>query len=198
MFGYVWNKLYRRQFLREQDIWMDDIRTMNMEDFMFNMKVWSRNPVFYCMDCPICYYITAHASTTRRPDPQVHTKSVNMIRTLVGYLDGEGVLEENLDMVVPVIMRSFCWSMIKNIPYEGMSMRRLEERAGTFAYAPEVEKALGAVDASKHLKSLVSAPQRWFYRFCMCALKRKMIKSISRIFYICYPLMKRYASAVLK
>ena len=77
-------------------------------------------------------------------------------------------------------------------------MRRLEERAGTFAYVPEIEKALGAVDASKHLNSIVSAPQRWFYRFCMCALKRKMIKSISRIFYICYPLMKRYASAVLK
>ena len=198
MFGYVWNKLYRRQFLREHDIWMDDIRSMNMEDFLFNMKVWSHYPVFYCMDCPVCYYVTDHASTTRKSDPQIHTKSVNMICSLVGYLEGEGVLEENLDMVVPLIMRSFCWSMIKNIPFEGKSLRRLEERAGTFAYAAETEKALGTAKASEQLKTLPSALQRWFYLFCMCALKRKLIKIISQFFYICYPLMKRYVSAVLK
>ena len=88
--------------------------------------------------------------------------------------------------------------MIKNIPFEGKSLRRLEERAGTFAYAAETEKALGTAKASEQLKTLPSALQRWFYLFCMCALKRKLIKIISLFFYICYPLMKRYVSAVLK
>lgn len=198
MFGYVWNKLYRREFLLDHDIWMDDIRAMNMEDFLFNMKVWSHDPEFYCTDCPVCYYVTDHVSTTRKSDPEVHIKSVNMIRSLVGFLDREDLLGENMDMVVPLIMRSFCWSMIKNIPYEGKSLESLQERAWTFAGAAEVEKALGYPGAGEHLKSLPSVLQRWFYLFCMCALKRKMIKSISLFFYVCYPVMKRYASAVLK
>ena len=198
MFGYVWNKLYRREFLLEHDIWMDDIRSMNMEDFLFNMKVWSHHPVFYCTDCPVCYYVTDHASSTRKSDPRVHQKSVRMIQTLVSYLDSENVLEENLDMVIPLIMRSFCWSMIKNVPYEGKSLKKLRERAVTFAHAAEVQKALGYPGAAAHLKPLPSVLQRWFYLFCMYALKRRVVNGISQFFYVCYPVMKRYAAAVLK
>lgn len=198
MFGYVWNKLYLREFLQERDIWMDDIRTMIMEDFLFNMKVWCHNPVFYCADYPICHYVTDYESTTRKPDPQIHVKSVAMIHTLIEYLDSKGVLEENMDMVVPLIMRSFCWSLIKNIPYEGKSWKDLQKRAGVFISDREIDKALRYPGAAGHLKALPSVLQRCFYRFCLLALKRKMRDSISLFFYICYPVMERYASTVLK
>lgn len=197
-FGYVWNKLYRRAFLEEHQLYMDDIRTMNMEDFLFNLKVWSKKPRFYCVDYPVYYYVTDNVSTTRRTDPYIHRKNVAMIRELIQYLNKNGVLEDNLDMVVPLVLRSFCWALIKNVPYEGCSIERLKERARIFVEDTDIKAALAAPGAVRHLCPLPSIPQRIFYAFLLYAIKKRHVNIICFVFYICYPLMKRYAAAALK
>lgn len=197
-FGYVWNKLYRRKFLTDNHLAMDDIRKVNMEDFLFNLKVWSRGPVFYCMDCPVCYYVTEHPSTTRKPDSDVHTKSAAMIRELILYLEENGVLEENLDMVIPLTARTFCWSLIKNIPYEGKSLAALRRRACTFSEEEKISETLKNCRASMYLRELPSLPQRLFYTLCLRAVRRGKVEWVCMLFYLFYPVMKRYAASVLK
>ena len=197
-FGYVWNKLYRRSFLADNQLYMDDIRKMNMEDFLFNLKVWSKNPVFYCVDYPVYYYVTDNVSTTRKPDPDVHIKSVAMIKELVQYLEKEGTLEENMDMVIPLITRTFCWSLIKNIPYEGRSLEKLRYRACAFAEDQEVSAMAAFPNAVKYLKTLPSLPQRWLYALCLRALRKGKVGGVCLLFHFFYPAMKKYAASVLK
>lgn len=197
-FGYLWNKLYRRAFLQENELYLNDIRKMNMEDYLFNLKVWSRSPRFYCVDYPVYYYVTDNVSTTRRAEPDIHIKNVAMIRELIQYLKKIDVLEDNLDMVVPLIMRSFCWSLIKNIPYEGRDMKRLQEKAKAFTEEPEIREVIQMTGAARQLRSLPSVPQRFFYSFCMWAMRGRMEYMLCLLFYVFYPLMKGYVAAVLK
>lgn len=197
-FGYVWNKLYRRKFLTGHQLYMDDIRKLNMEDFLFNLKVWSKAPSFYCMDTPVYYYVADNASTTRRPDPDVHIKNTAMINELIRYLKKGNVLEENLDMVIPLIARSFCWSLIKNIPYEGRKMEDLKRRSRAFTEASEIHTAVKIPGVFKHLGRLPSLPQRLFFSLCLWMIRMRMTAPICLLFYICYPVMQKYASSVLK
>ena len=37
VFGYVWNKLYEKEFLTKHNLLMDDIKKVYMEDLLFNM-----------------------------------------------------------------------------------------------------------------------------------------------------------------
>lgn len=197
-FGYVWNKLYRKSFLSENHLYMNDVKKLYMEDFLFNLKVWSKAPVLYCADYPVYYYVTDNTSTTRKADPDVHVKSAAMITELFWYLEKESVLEENLDIVIPLIARMFCWSLIKNIPYEGRNMEGLRHRALTFAEVREIQLAAKSPGASKYLRKIPSLPQRIFYRICLRALRRGKVEGVCWIFFLFYPLMKRYAAAVLK
>ncbi|MDD3221590.1 MAG: glycosyltransferase family 2 protein [Lachnospiraceae bacterium] len=198
MFGYVWNKLYLKNFLQKHNLWLDDIRKINMEDYLFNIKVWSKNPVFYCVDYPVYTYIADQVSTTRRADSQIHKKSVAMLRILISYLEEHKDLDTNMDMVVPLIMRSFCWSMIKNVPYEGLSFDNLTKRANTFMDSKEIQRVLKKKRIYTHIQSLPSKLQCIFYSLCLFAIKHKMVGCVSMGFYIFYPIMKRYAASVLK
>ena len=197
-FGYVWNKLYRKSFLSEHNLYMDDVKKLNMEDFLFNLKVWSKAPSFYCTDYPVYSYMTDHISTTRNADPEIHIKSAAMLTELFSYLEKERVMEENLDIVIPLIARMFCWSLIKNIPYEGREMEQLRRRAIAFAGTLEIRSAAGTPGASKHLQRLPSLPQRIFYRFCLRALRRGKVGGVCMMFYLLYPVMRRYVDTVLK
>ena len=70
-FGYVWNKLYRKAFLEQHALRMDDIRKIYMEDQLFNLKLWSCHPNWFCMEAPLYYYDISNASTTRKAEPNL-------------------------------------------------------------------------------------------------------------------------------
>lgn len=197
-FGYVWNKLYRRDFLLCHDLKMDDIRSVYMEDTLFNLKAWSKEPVLYCADIPIYYYVIENVSTTRSADPQIHRKNVEMLRTIIEYLEEENKLEENLDMVVPLIMRTFCWSLIKNTAYEGSSMAKLKERIKAFIDSQPVQRVIRQKESAKYLKPLPSGLQTVFYTICLHLIRWKAEGSCAFLFFCLYPLLKLYTKMTLK
>ena len=49
-----------------------------------------------------------------------------------------------------------------------------------------------------YLRELPSLPQRLFYTLCLRAVRRGKVEWICMLFYLFYPVMKRYAASVLK
>ena len=197
-FGYVWNKLYKKEFLDKNNLQMDDIRKVYMEDQLFNLKLWSKNPIWYCYDKPVYFYEIGNVSTTRKAEPQIHIKNVAMISELVTYLKKNGDLEDNLDVVIPLVMRTFCWSLVKNIAYEGRGTKNIRERAGAYIKSGEIQQVIrmrGAVGTLFHLPSFLQAV---FYMICLLLIRLKWTGCIALMFSWAYPFMKKYVQRVLK
>lgn len=197
-FGYLWNKLYKKEFLDKNNLQMDDIRKVYMEDQLFNLKVWSKNPSWYCCDKPVYYYEVGNVSTTRRAEPQIHMKNLVMIDALIAYYSEYQILEENLDVLIPLIMRTFCWSLVKNIEYEAKSTAKMRERAKAYMDSPNVQKAIKIRGAVKMLWKLPSFLQAVFYSACMVLIRWKWSGFVAGLFYMTYPIMKKYIFRVLK
>lgn len=198
VFGYVWNKLYEKEFLSQKNLLMDDIKKVYMEDLLFNMKVWSCNPKVYYMGIPVYAYYVDQASTTRNHDERIHEKNVTMIETMVGHLEKAGRLSENLDMVIPIVMRMYCWSLVKNIPYEGNSFKKIKKRSMAFSRNAAVRKCLRQKHVIKQLFYLPSCLQSVFYSFCCMGLKWKCDALLALVFCITYPILKRYIASAVK
>ena len=197
-FGYVWNKLYRKEFLHENHLQMDDIKKVYMEDQLFNLKVWSKNPVWFCCDKEVYHYEIGTVSTTRRAEPDIHLKNITMIRALIAYLREKQKLEENMDVIIPLIMRTFCWSLVKNIDYEGKERKRIKERANAYIMSKDIQQMVRMRGSWKTLWKLPSLFQTVFYTFCLLLIRGRMAGFLSIMFLSVYPLMKKYISQALK
>lgn len=198
VFGYVWNKLYKKEFLDKNNLQMDDIRKVYMEDQLFNLKVWSKNPSWYCCDKPVYYYEVGNASTTRRAEPQIHMKNLAMIDALIAYYNENQILEENLDVLIPLIMRTFCWSLVKNLEYEAKSTAKMRERAKTYMDSQNVQKVIKMRGAVGMLWKLPSFLQAAFYSVCMVLIRWRWSGFVSTLFCFTYPIMRKYILSVLK
>ena len=197
-FGYVWNKLYKKEFLDKNKLQMDDIRKVYMEDQLFNLKVWSKNPIWYCYDKPVYFYGVGNVSTTRKAEPQIHIKNLAMIDSLIAYLDENRDLEENLDVLIPLIMRTFCWSLVKNIEYEGKNATKIKERAKTYIASENIQRVIRMSGAVKMLWKLPSFLQAAFYSGCMVLIRLRWSGFVTALFYLTYPIMKKYILNTLK
>lgn len=198
VFGYVWNKLYEKEFLLKHTLLMDDIKRVYMEDLLFNMKVWSCKPKVYYMGIPVYAYYVDQASTTRNHDERIHEKNVTMIETMTAHLEKAGVLSQNLDMVIPIVMRMYCWSLVKNIPYEGNSIKKIKARSMAFGKNAAVRKCISQKHAIKQLFYLPSGLQSVFYAFCCLGLKWKCDALLALVFSFTYPILKRYIASAVK
>lgn len=197
-FGYVWNKLYRRNFLEENKLQMDDIRKVYMEDTMFNLKVWSKNPNWYCMDIPVYCYQTANESTTRKAEPLIHEKNIAMISGLVDYLQSNHGVEENIDVIVPLILRTFCWSLMKNVSYEGNDFHKIKMRVEAYIDNKVIWNLLKRKNAFKSLWKIPSALQSIFYSICFGLMRFRLKGIVAGIFWCLSPFMKIYIEKVVK
>ena len=197
-FGYVWKKINKKEFLDKNNLKMDDIRKVYMEDQLFNLKVWSKNPIWYCYDKPVYFYEIGNVSTTRKAEPQIHIKNLTMIDSLIAYLDANRNLEENLDVLIPLIMRTFCWSLVKNIEYEGKNAAKIKERAKAYIASENIQRVIRMKGAVKVLWKLPSFLQAAFYSGCMVLIRLKWSGFVTFVFCFTYPIMKKYIFSVLK
>lgn len=198
MFGYMWNKLYAKDFLMKHHIDMVNIKEINMEDFIFNMKVWSHRPLMYCVDCIVYTYRADNISMTRSPDPFVHIKSGAMLKVLIDDLKKTNALEKNLDMVIPAILRCFCWSLIKNVDSEPKAFRQMIKRIKYFVDNETIKEVLAMDKRKKALKTLEKSHQRLFYRLCLFGIRHHKVYCLGFGFYLLCPMLKIYAGKVVK
>ena len=89
-------------------------------------------------------------------------------------------------------MRVFCWSLVKNIPFEGLSKKMIEKRIQQFLDAESFLRILQTPKSILELKRLPSLAERVFYSFCYRCLKHGWKRFLALFFVVFYPGMKGY------
>ncbi len=197
-FGYLWNKLYRREFLTLCGVEIDDTKKVYMEDTIFNLKLLCFDPDLYYMNKPVyCYDITGE-STTRRSHPDIVEKYLASIQSYVDFLIEQDKYDENLDVLVPLAMRIFCYSIVKNIPYEGLSYKRLRGRIELFIMNRVYQQLMRNKKTKKEIKKLRTITERIMYGFCWRGIKRSRQNILALFFTMLYPLFRIYINKQVK
>lgn len=197
-FGYLWNKIYRRSFLKEKNLRFHEMKKVFMEDYTFNMKVWSFDPVFWCIDLPVYFYRVDNISTTRKKDPELAGKSIRMIEEITEYLEEKEKLDENMDILIPLVVRTFCWTLFKSMADGERKRSCLKHTAELFAKNRKVNMLASKKQSAGQLGHLPSFLQRIFYRMILAALRRKNTGIPVLLFQISYPVMKIYVVHMVK
>lgn len=197
-FGYIWNKLYRRQFLLKNRISFDDTIPAYMEDQLFNLKAVACDAAYYFRNVPVYEYHFQGASTTRRADPLIAEKSIAMLESYEEYLKEKDAREENLELFVPLSMRMCCWAAFKNIRYEGISFSKIKERLSMFSKAECLQYMFHHPLSIQCINSNPVFLQRTFFRLTFRLLKNGKEGLLAAVFVLGYPLMKPAAERMVR
>ena len=92
-YGVLWNKLYRREIIREHQIRMNTEISW-CEDFMFNLEYMHYAQVFFALQVPIYYYVKRKGSLVNQKISL--SRTVNMKLTVFEYYNQffKSVLDE--------------------------------------------------------------------------------------------------------
>lgn len=198
VFGYLWNKLYRRQFLVDNGLVFEDIKKVYMEDQLFNLKVFARKPRYYQCCRPVYCYYTGNVSTTRQKDDKIAEKNCNMLKEYEDWLLEEGLFGENQDLLVPLTARVICWSLVKNMAWEGISYRKTKERLCVFTRDRKIQRILRSRGSYRALRKLPSRLQCAGYSVLFFLWAGKAEEVTAFLFTCLAPVLKLYIKRTVK
>lgn len=197
-FGYIWNKLFRRDFLLEKKLRFDDTIRVYMEDQLFNLEAVGEGASFYFLNELVYEYCFEGASTTRAPDAEIAPKSVAMLKNYAAWLEEKNIRKENMDLFVPLAMRMACWAAFKNIRYEGAAYSKIRERLTLFSREEALRFMFEDPESKKHLKELSSFFQRRFYSLAFRLMKEKKEGLLAFVFVIGRPVLAAAAGTMVR
>ena len=198
LFGYIFNKVYRREWMEREKIAFNDVKRFFMEDTLFNLKAYAHNPVYYYLNEPVYVYTTNNVSTVRSPNLKIAEQMSATLDEYRDYLDAIGAYERQTELFVPLAMRMFCYSFVKNRPYEKPNFRGIKRQFGIFRGCRAFNAMLGDKIGSRDLRYLPYASQRWFFGLSYNMLRWHADNLLAFGFLICGPLMERYIKAMVK
>lgn len=196
-FGYVWGKLYRSSFINEHKLKFDVAKKVFMEDSLFNLKAFSFNPKYYVLNEPIYYYYIYEASTSNKRE-DITSKALKMICDYECFLRGLGKYEENIDLLVPLGARVFCWAVIKKVLSEGLSFKNIYSTIIEFSRCETIRLLISHRRAIKVLMENPSLLEAIFFTVCIFSLRLKLYKMITVMFIGIFPLAKVYINKSVK
>lgn len=196
-FGYVWGKLYRCSFISKNKLRFDVSNKVYMEDSLFNLKAFSFSPKYYVLNEPI-YYYNIHESSISNKKEDVTVKVLNMINDYECFLREEGKYEENIDLLVPLGARVFCWAIIKKILSEGLSIGNIHKTIIEFSKNESIVGLFSHRVGFKVLKNLPNSLETMFYSVCIFLFRLKLYRVIAFIFLCLYPIAKTYINSNVK
>ena len=197
-FGYLWNKLFKKSFLDENGLCFDASIRVYMEDQLFNLKAFGCGAKGYFLNEPVYDYYFEGESTTRKADPEIAKKSVEMLGSYDAFLKEKGIREENQDLFVPLAMRMACWAAFKNIAYEGADFKKIRERLDVFADAEPLQYMFGRKESLRIIGTVPSFLQRRLFGLSFRLLARKNTGRLAALFAVGSPLLKAAAKTMVR
>lgn len=193
VFGYVWGKLYRKEFIDEHHLRFDDIRTLLMEDALFNLKVWAYNPSYYISNRLVYTYYVTKGSSSNSVINNIEEKASRTITDYIQFLKKENNIENQLDVLIPLFARIFCWTMVHPLPEKNKKRKILMRRLTQFLNNKEIMEVLYRYKGYKEILRVPSYLQKVFYLFCIFCINKNWRKPLVTSFLILGPTMRVYA-----
>lgn len=197
-FGYLWNKLHRTSFFREHHLFLPTDRMINLEDNLFYLKVFSKHPRFYVSDVVVANYNVETPSLTRQCDYDYWKKSLGAIAYGYQYLNNENIFLQELELFLPMVMRLYCFSLVRNGAYEPITMKGVEEITQHFLEDEAFFHCIHATNSDEAIKTIPSFLQRLVFGYCLHVLQKGKQKRFLRIIVLAYPLIRVYLKKILR
>ncbi len=198
IFGYLWNKIYKTKFLIDNEIFFEDTKKMAMEDTMFNILAFSCNPKYYHINIPVYNYNAKNTSTTRKYDPEIVEKNLLLIKKIAKNLNERDRFKDNIDLIVPLVARTFCWTLMKNSDYENKAYSRNLDYIIKYNKNKVFKSIVTKENYKNELKKIPGKLEEYFYRTCLFCFKKEYLKLLAVGFTFLSPLFKVYIRKTLK
>ncbi len=198
VFGYLWTKVYKTQFIIENKLVLSEEKFAFMEDSLFNHEALVHDPKFYYTKTPSYVVDVTNTSTTRKSNIRIGPQAERFIGYFYTYLEERGKLEEHLDLIMPLTMRVAAFSLVKNIPYEGLSYKKIKEKVDIYADSKFFYSLTHIKKSYKHLFNITSKAEVLLYTICYFLLKYKLKTIMSLMFCVSYPIFKIYLNKNVK
>ncbi len=197
-FGYLWNKLYKVQFLKENFLEFNDIKQIFMEDQLFNLKVIACNPVFYITAIPVYHYFIHENSTTHKLDEDAIQKNTKLIHTYYAWLQDTMKLDENIDLLAGLAMRVLSWSLIRNMKYKIIPFHQIKHQIQYFVDDEAVQAVINHTNSIESFSFIRSKVQAVGFSVLLLLLRNKQNTVVASLFYVFSPFLRFYANLVVK
>lgn len=198
MFGYLWNKLHRTSFFKERGLKLPEENPMNLEDNVFYLKVLSENPVFYISNIIVTNYDVTTTSLTRRYDKEYSNKSLETIRYVWEYFYEKGLHREYMDLIAPMVLRLYCFSLVKNGNYEKLTMKKMGDCSQSFKELEAFREVIDSNSCILALKTIQSPLQRVVYCSCVRLLRKDRENLFLAMLCTAYPVLRMYLKFTLR
>ena len=195
-FGYVWGKVYKRLFLEENNIRFSKDRKVFLEDTLFNLKLFARNPKYYVLSTPTYYYNIIDDSLSNKSE-DITDSAIKLIEDYEKFLDNEELYYENFDLFISLAARTISYSLYKTMDYQ-FSLKNIYKKVKKFSNNSTVQRLFSNNNSIKYLKDLDCKLQILLYSFIIISIRYKLEILLSLVFYIFYPFFKVYINKVLK
>ncbi len=197
-FGYVWNKLHETAFFKEQGLRLPECGVINLEDNIFYANVWTKHPRFFVTDIVVTNYVVGEQSLTRRYDGQYYEKSLRSMQACYRILCHKDGGKEAMTLVAPLVLRLYCFTLVRNARYEKASLRRWKTITQGFLQQKEFRAIVQAKSCIPALQTIQNSWHR--IGFCVCArlLQKRWEVLFLLALRIGYPLVATYIKKTLK
>lgn len=195
-FGYVWGKLYKKNFIDNNKLRFDE-EIKFMEDALFNLKAISFKPKYYVLNEPLYYYYIYDTSTSNINE-EVTDNALKMLYNYEIFLRSENIYDQNIDLFLPLTIRVFCWAVFKKVFTQGLSIASIYKVVKAFITNEFILNLFFHRKVFKVLFKLPSLLETVFYSICILLLRLKLYMIISITFLCIYPIAKIYINKTLR
>lgn len=197
-FGYLWGTLYRRGFLEKTKASLADIPLRFMEDTIYNLELFAYEPAYYVISEPVYVYVIQENSLSSKKDVDFFAQVALVVGEYNKFLRRNKIYESNLDLLIPLAARCFCWACISTLMERKVSFGELKNHISFYAEKDFMQKILNEKLIAKHLFQIGSKVQAFvFFVFCIL-LKWKWYGMIAFLFMCLKKPMDLYVKSALK
>ena len=197
-FGYVWNKLYKRSFIVSNNLKFDDIRKLYMEDTLFNLKASIYDPKWILVNEHLYNYCIYENSTSHKKDDEITDKIINFIDEYMSFLRKKDVVEENINIMMPLFGRLLCWCIYKSLPQKGFYIEKAYIAIKKISTNENFKETALRLKNLRFLFFKGNYFEGFMYSFCFIMVKLRWFKLLAYIFNLVRPLSNLYVKIRLQ
>lgn len=196
-FGYVWNKLYKTEFIKNNDVFFDTYRRVLLEDTLFNLKLMAFAPKFLVINQSVYkYYIYSQSTSNKEQD--ITERSVDLLKNYALFLKKLNIYENQIDLLLPLALRVLLWAIIKRVQREGLSYSGIVNVMKQFMHDRNFKEMVYYDKCIDGVLSVQPFSEKAFFVFTLLVLRAHLYGMMSIVFIIGYPIMRTYIKKRVK
>lgn len=157
----VWNRLYKSSFIKKNNV-MFEKQVYYGEDFLFNMKLFIRNPKICLVDSTTYFYYQNSESITNSYKENLAEQYLYLLNSFYNYVKENNKLDENQDLIAYSAFTFIDTCALNTYIYSNKKFSEMKMEIEKFKYSDIINKAIKDLSKGKYLKSVPRKDWKYF------------------------------------